>query len=184
MEQCATGAQYYALATGTWTLCTSQLWTPEIEAVCCKNDAQKAVMAYGHGFTRIVSPTGCVVARMAHDKEGVLYADVDMNLIPVAKYFIDPAGHYSTPGNMQLYVDASPQKPVSILDEEPRARPDLRRDPPRRGGRSRVASELLRCSWILIKAQGPLPTKRRTPAPSTALAAGEPRPAARPPRPS
>lgn len=119
VEQCATGAQYYALATGTWTLCTSQLWTPEIEAVCCKNDAQKAVMAYGHGFTRIVSPTGCVVAQMAHDKEGVLYADVDMNLIPVAKYFIDPAGHYSTPGNMQLYVDASPQKPVSILDEEP-----------------------------------------------------------------
>ena len=49
----------------------------------------------------------------------VEYADVDMNLIPVAKYFIDPAGHYSTPGNMQLYVDASPQKPVSILDEEP-----------------------------------------------------------------
>lgn len=121
-EQCATGAQYYALSTGTWTLCASQLWTPELEAVCCKNEAQKGVLAYGHGFSRIVSPTGCVVAQMPHDEEGVLYADIDLGLIPVAKYFIDPAGHYSTPGNMQLFVDASPQKPVFIEGEpEPQA---------------------------------------------------------------
>lgn len=117
VEQCATGAQYYALATGTWTLCASQLWTPELEAVCCKNDDQKNVLAYGGGFTRIVTPTGCVIAEMPHDEEGVLYADIDMNLIPIAKYFIDPAGHYSTPGNMQLYVDASRQKPVHIMGE-------------------------------------------------------------------
>ncbi|MCB6993449.1 carbon-nitrogen hydrolase family protein [bacterium 210820-DFI.6.37] len=116
-EQCAIGAQYYALATGTFTLCASQLWTPELEAVCCKNDAQKQAMAYGHGFTRIISPTGMIIAKMEHDAEGICYADIDLSLIPVAKYFIDPAGHYSTPGNMQLYVDASRQKPVHIIDE-------------------------------------------------------------------
>lgn len=43
---------------------------------------------------------------------------IDLGLIPVAKYFMDPAGHYSTPGNMQLFVDASRQKPVLILGEE------------------------------------------------------------------
>ena len=31
---------------------------------------------------------------------------------------MNPAGHYSTPGNMQLFVDASRQKPVFILGEE------------------------------------------------------------------
>jgi len=116
-EQCAVAAQYYALSTGAFTLCASQLWTPEIEAVCCKNDAQKQVMAYGHGFTRIIGPTGMIIAKMEHDVEGICYADIDLSLIPIAKYFIDPAGHYSTPGNMQLYVDASRQKPVHIMNE-------------------------------------------------------------------
>lgn len=117
-EQCAVGAQYYALATGTFTLCASQIWTPEMEAKICRSDAQRQAMAYGHGFTQIISPTGQVIAKMEHDAEGVLVADIDLGLIPVAKYFMDPAGHYSTPGNMQLFVDASRQKPVFILGEE------------------------------------------------------------------
>ena len=117
-EQCAVGAQYYALATGTFTLCASQIWTPEMEEKLCRSDAQRQAMAYGHGFTRIISPTGQVIAKMEHDAEGVLVADIDLGLIPVAKYFMDPAGHYSTPGNMQLFVDASRQKPVFILGEE------------------------------------------------------------------
>lgn len=116
-EQCAVAAQYYALSTGTFTLCSSQLWTDDLAEVCCKTEAQKQMMQNGHGFTRIISPTGMIMAKMEHDKEGILYADIDLNLIPVAKYFIDPAGHYSTPGNMQLYVDASRQKPVTIYDE-------------------------------------------------------------------
>lgn len=63
-------------------------------------------------------PTGQVIAKMEHSAEGVLVSDIDLGLIPVAKYFMDPAGHYSTPGNMQLFVDASRQKPVFILGEE------------------------------------------------------------------
>lgn len=120
VEQCAVGAQYYALATGTYTLCASQIWTKEMEEVCCKNDAQKQVMSYGHGFTRIIGPTGMIISKLEHDVEGICYADIDLGLLPVAKYFMDPAGHYSTPGNMQLYVDASRQKAVHIMnDQEP-----------------------------------------------------------------
>ena len=115
--QCWVAAQYYALATGTWTICASQVWTKEMEEKVCKNDAHRQILEYGHGFSRIVSPTGEVVAQMEHGEEGICYADIDLGLIPVAKYFIDPAGHYSTPGNMQLYVDASRQKPVHIIDE-------------------------------------------------------------------
>ena len=120
-EQCAVGAQYYALSTGTYTICASQVWTPEMEEKICRSDTQRQAMAYGHGFTRIISPTGYVMAKMDHDAEGVLVADIDLSLIPVAKYFIDPAGHYSTPGSMQLYVDASPQKPVTIVGDEAQA---------------------------------------------------------------
>lgn len=55
-EQCAVGAQYYALATGTFTLCASQIWTPEMEEKLCRSDAQRQAMAYGHGFTLLALP--------------------------------------------------------------------------------------------------------------------------------
>lgn len=121
-EQCYVGAQYYALATGTFVLCASQIWSKEVEDKVCKNDEQRKVLEYGHGFTRIIGPTGMVLAKLDSDVEGICYADIDLGILPVAKYFMDCAGHYSTPGTMQLYVDASVHKPVHIIDEET---PDL-----------------------------------------------------------
>ncbi len=133
----ATSNEMIVRATGTFTLCASQIWTPEMEEKLCRSDAQRQAMAYGHGFTRIISPTGQVIAKMEHDAEGVLVADIDLGLIPVAKYFMDPAGHYSTPGNMQLFVDASRQKPVFILGEEEARGPLLRGHPVRSSVESR-----------------------------------------------
>lgn len=71
----ATSNEMIVRATGTFTLCASQIWTPEMEEKLCRSDAQRQAMAYGHGFTRIISPTGQVIAKMEHDAEGVLAAD-------------------------------------------------------------------------------------------------------------
>ena len=68
----ATSNEMIVRATGTFTLCASQIWTPEMEEKLCRSDAQRQAMAYGHGFTRIISPTGQVIAKMEHDAEGVL----------------------------------------------------------------------------------------------------------------
>lgn len=74
----ATSNEMIVRATGTFTLCASQIWTPEMEEKLCRSDAQRQAMAYGHGFTRIISPTGQVIAKMEHDAEGVLAADIDL----------------------------------------------------------------------------------------------------------
>ena len=73
---------------------------------------------------------------MEHDAEGVLVADIDLGLIPVAKYFMTgwPLLHA---GNMQLFVDASRQKPVFILGEEEPEGPLLRGHPVRSSVESR-----------------------------------------------
>lgn len=53
-----------------------------MEAKFCRSDAQLQVMAYGHEFMRIISPTGQVIAKMEHNAEGALVADIDLELTP------------------------------------------------------------------------------------------------------
>ncbi|OUP11088.1 carbon-nitrogen hydrolase family protein [Collinsella sp. An2] len=114
VQQCKNAADYYALTNGCFVLQASQIWTEEQADRLCDTPEQRAMMGFGHGFTRILGPNGCVLSELAHDEEGVCYADIDLaDIIPV-KYFIDTAGHYSTPGVMQLYVDMSEHKAVHL----------------------------------------------------------------------
>lgn len=111
-QQCITAAMYYALSNGCYVILASQLWTEEQADRICKNDAQRSVMQVGHGFSRIIAPSGYVLSQVPSDQEGICYAQADLNAIIPVKYLIDTAGHYSTPGVMQLYVDESRQKAV------------------------------------------------------------------------
>lgn len=118
-QQCINAALYYAVSNGTFTLVASQIWTEEQADVICDTDEQRAMMEVGHGFTRIIGLNGCVLSQLPTDEEGICYADVDLaDAIPV-KYFIDTAGHYSTPGMMQLYVDQSEHKAVHLEGGRP-----------------------------------------------------------------
>lgn len=53
-----------------------------MEAKFCRSDAQLQVMAYGHEFMRIISPTEQVIAKMEHNAEGALVVDIDLELTP------------------------------------------------------------------------------------------------------
>lgn len=122
VQQCINAALYYAVSNGTFTLCASQIWTEAQADVVCDTPEQRAMMGLGHGFTRIIGPNGCVVSELPSDEEGICYADVDLaDAIPV-KYFIDTAGHYSTPGTMQLYVDMSEHTSVHLEGARPQRR--------------------------------------------------------------
>lgn len=67
----ATSNEMIVRATGTFTLCASQIWTPEMEEKLCRSDAQRQAMAYGHGFTRIISPTGQVIAKIVFGNRNI-----------------------------------------------------------------------------------------------------------------
>lgn len=116
VQQCKNAADYYALSNGCFVLQASQIWTEEQANRICDTPERRAMMQLGHGFTRILGPNGCVLAELAHDKEGICYAQIDLaDTIPV-KFFIDTAGHYSTPGLMQLYVDESEHRSAHLGD--------------------------------------------------------------------
>ncbi|MEN8173501.1 MAG: carbon-nitrogen hydrolase family protein [Chloroflexota bacterium] len=57
------------------------------------------------GGSAVISPLGDVIAGPLYDREGILYADLDMGEIVRAKVDFDVVGHYSRPDVFQLIVN-------------------------------------------------------------------------------
>jgi nitrilase len=64
------------------------------------------------GGSVIVGPLGEVLAGPVYDQEAVLFAEIDLSLIPRAKYDLDVVGHYARPDIFSLSVDKRPKSPV------------------------------------------------------------------------
>ena len=72
----------------------------------------------GGGYAMIFGPDGAALCDYLDDKaEGLLYADIDLGAIAIAKSFADPAGHYSRPDVTRLLLNTTPVAPVEYLNE-------------------------------------------------------------------
>ena len=67
------------------------------------------------GGSVIVSPLGEVLAGPLWDKEGILYADLDLGEVARAKLDFDAVGHYARPDVFQLTVDERAKVPVRYV---------------------------------------------------------------------
>jgi nitrilase len=65
------------------------------------------------GGSAIISPFSEVLAGPLWDKEGILYADLDLGEVVRSKLDFDVVGHYARPDVFQLIVDERPKLPVS-----------------------------------------------------------------------
>jgi nitrilase len=74
-------------------------------------ESQPDIMSRGGSV--IVSPLGEVLAGPLWDKEGILYADLDMSEIVKGKIDFDVVGHYARPDIFQLQINDKPMEPVS-----------------------------------------------------------------------
>lgn len=64
------------------------------------------------GGSAIISPLGEVMAGPLYDKEGILYADLNMDAITEARFDFDVVGHYARPDVFRLSINEEPQLPV------------------------------------------------------------------------
>jgi aliphatic nitrilase len=63
-------------------------------------------------MTAIVSPEGAHVVPPLKEGEGILTADLDLNLIVKRKRMMDSVGHYARPELLRLVLDNRPARPM------------------------------------------------------------------------
>lgn len=114
-------SRIYAVEGGCFVLAPCSLVTREIQDMICQGDPDKeALCPLGGGYTRIYAPDGRDIgANLAHDEEGLVFADIDLSLIAYAKTAADPAGHYARRDVTRLLINRKKQRPVVSFDEAP-----------------------------------------------------------------
>jgi nitrilase len=69
------------------------------------------------GDSVVVAPNGKIIAGPLRDQQGVLYAELDPELIASARRTLDTVGHYARPDLFQLQVSTSKVEPVIYRPE-------------------------------------------------------------------
>ena len=90
-----------------------------IKQLCGDDPMKKQLLLEGGGFTGIYAPDGQLIsAPLPEGEEGIVYAELDLGLIALAKAAADPAGHYSRPDVTRLLLDKTPGDRVVVRARE------------------------------------------------------------------
>ncbi|MCF9047412.1 carbon-nitrogen hydrolase family protein [Acinetobacter nectaris] len=96
-------ARLYAAEGQCFVISPCAIVSEEMQSFLCDTDEKKKLLAIGGGHARIFGPDGRDLADpLGEDEEGILYADLDLSHITIAKTAADPVGHYSRPDVFQL----------------------------------------------------------------------------------
>jgi nitrilase len=69
------------------------------------------------GDSAVVAPGGRIVAGPLHEERGMLYAEVDLDRVGIARRSLDVAGHGARPDLFTLHVDRRAQRPLAQMTE-------------------------------------------------------------------
>ena len=94
---------------------TKDMYPSDLE-VLDELDEQPDVMC--RGGSAIISPFGEVLAGPLFDREGMLFAELDLSEVVRSKFDFDVVGHYARPDVFQLVVNERPAMPVIQMENE------------------------------------------------------------------
>lgn len=69
------------------------------------------------GDSVVIAPGGEIVAGPMNKEAGILYHQLDVGKVAIAKRTLDVTGHYSRPDIFQLHVNTQPQAPCVFEDD-------------------------------------------------------------------
>ncbi|KAF2878239.1 cyanide hydratase/nitrilase-like protein [Massariosphaeria phaeospora] len=111
-------AQTYAIEAATFVLhCTSVLSAAGIDAM--KVHDSPLFSKPGGGHSAVYGPDGRRLTEpIPPEQEGMVYAELPLDLITTVRHFVDAVGHYSRPDLLWLGVDAREKKCVRATTVE------------------------------------------------------------------
>jgi nitrilase len=119
-------SQIYAAEGGCFVLAPCGVISKEMLAMLVDDPKKAQFLPEGGGYARIYGPDGSPLAEpIPNTEEGILYADIDLGMIALAKNAADPAGHYSRPDVTRLLFNPHPAPKVEygckpVIMEPPR----------------------------------------------------------------
>jgi len=103
-------SRIYAVEGQCFVLAPTATVSAEMVQMLCGDDpTKKQLLLEGGGFTAIYAPDGRLMNEpLPETSEGIVYADLDLGMISLAKAAADPAGHYARPDVTQLLLNKTP----------------------------------------------------------------------------
>lgn len=103
----------YAVEGQCFVLAACGVVSPEMVALLCDSDAKRELLAAGGGHAMIYGPDGRPLCDpIPEDRDGLLYAEIDLATIAYAKSAADPTGHYARPDVARLLFNPHRSRPV------------------------------------------------------------------------
>lgn len=115
-EASLAASKVYALEGSCFVLASVAVVSPEMLDELCDTEDKRLLLSVGGAHSTIFGPDGQELSKkLAEGEEGILYADIDLGAIGVAKNAADPAGHYSRPDVTRLLLNKRPAKRVEYF---------------------------------------------------------------------
>jgi len=110
-DQIEVTIRHHALESGCFVInSTGWLFEEQIQSITADAKLQKGLR--DGCMTAIISPDGVHLTKPLTSGEGIIYADMDMQLIEKRKRMMDSVGHYARPELLSLHINNSEQKMV------------------------------------------------------------------------
>lgn len=112
-------SRIYAVEGSCYVIAPCATVSPEMVEQLCGDDTKKQLLLAGGGFATIFAPDGQLMHEpLPENEEGLVYADIDLGMISLAKAAADPAGHYARPDVTRLVLDKTPGDRVILTGAE------------------------------------------------------------------
>lgn len=112
-------SQVYALEGQCYVLAPCATVSKAMLEMLIDNPAKAPLLLEGGGYAMIYGPDGAPMCEpLAETAEGLLYAEIDLGNIGVAKAAYDPVGHYSRPDVLRLMFNNKVATRVQAFEGE------------------------------------------------------------------
>jgi aliphatic nitrilase len=110
-------SRVYAVEGQCFVLAPCSVVSPAMLPAIADREGRSDPFRAGGGFTMIYGPDGReLAAPIPEDQEGIMYAEVDLAHITLAKIAYDPNGHYARPDVTRLWLNRNSAPVVQYFD--------------------------------------------------------------------